>query len=75
MHNVADFIDETIHSVLGQTYSNWELILVDIKMPSAAEIWKNVLMKVECAFGMRNVMVIRGYDATIPFWKKMWRRV
>lgn len=29
MHNATDFIDETIHSVLGQTYKNWELILVD----------------------------------------------
>ena len=29
MHNAADFIDDTIHSVLGQTYENWELILVD----------------------------------------------
>ena len=28
-HNAADFIDDTIHSVLGQSYENWELIIVD----------------------------------------------
>lgn len=28
-YNVADFIDAAIHSVLGQTYENWELIVVD----------------------------------------------
>lgn len=28
-YNTAQFISETIHSVLNQTYSNWELIIVD----------------------------------------------
>ncbi len=28
-HNAAGFIDDTIHSVLGQSYKNWELIIVD----------------------------------------------
>ncbi len=28
-YNTARFIDETIQSVLGQTYTNWELIIVD----------------------------------------------
>ena len=27
--NAAEFIDDTIHSVLGQTFDDWELILVD----------------------------------------------
>jgi glycosyltransferase involved in cell wall biosynthesis len=29
MFNSEDFISETIHSILNQTYGNWELILVD----------------------------------------------
>lgn len=29
VYNAADFIDDTIHSVLGQSYENWELIIVD----------------------------------------------
>lgn len=29
VYNGAEFIDDTIHSVLGQTYENWELIIVD----------------------------------------------
>ena len=28
-HNAAEFIDDTIHSVLGQTYEDFELIVVD----------------------------------------------
>ena len=28
-YNTADFIEETISSVLVQTYENWELIIVD----------------------------------------------
>ena len=28
-HNAAEFIDDAIHSVLGQTYENWELLVVD----------------------------------------------
>lgn len=29
VYNGAEFIDDTIHSVLGQMYENWELIIVD----------------------------------------------
>lgn len=29
MHNAAKYIEETITSVLNQTYTNWELVLVD----------------------------------------------
>ncbi len=29
MHNASKYIEETIYSVINQTYTNWELILVD----------------------------------------------
>ena len=28
-YNTADYIEETIQSVLNQTYTNWELLIVD----------------------------------------------
>ncbi|MSR89726.1 glycosyltransferase family 2 protein, partial [Patescibacteria group bacterium] len=31
VYNAASFIDETIKTVLDQTYTNWELLLVDDK--------------------------------------------
>lgn len=51
----------------------------DIKMPATQNpknaTWQKVLEKVKRAYGLNEVMVIRGYDAKIPFWKKVWRRV
>ena len=47
----------------------------DIKMPDVKNIWESVLKRVEFAFGMRDVMAIRRYNAMIPFWQKIWRRV
>ena len=32
-YNSADFIDETIQSILSQTYENWEMIIVDDVSP------------------------------------------
>ena len=51
----------------------------DIKMPDVKSedtaTWWRVLKKVEKAYGVWEVMAIRGYDDMIPFWKKIWRRV
>ena len=41
----ADFIAETIASVQNQTYSNWEMIIVDDGSTDATEkIIKNILL-------------------------------
>ena len=29
LYNCADFLEQTIQSVISQTYQNWELIMVD----------------------------------------------
>ncbi|MDR2205302.1 MAG: glycosyltransferase [Flavobacteriaceae bacterium] len=42
-YNSAEFIEETIHSVLNQTYENWEWIITDDKSSdNSVEIIKNV---------------------------------
>ena len=56
-----------------------KLLKKDLKMPDVknADVapWCRVLEKVDFAFGMKEVTVIRGYEAGISFWKKMMRRV
>lgn len=51
----------------------------DIKMPTTQNsknaTWQKVVKKVKRAYGLNEVMVIRGYDFKAPFWKKAWRRV
>ncbi len=51
----------------------------DVKMPATQNpknaTWQKVLKRVGRACGLNEIMVIRGYDAKIPFWKKVWRRV
>jgi teichuronic acid biosynthesis glycosyltransferase TuaG len=45
-YNSSKFINETIHSVLSQTYPNWELIIVDDNSKdSSAEIISNYIEK------------------------------
>ena len=35
-YNSADFVEESIESILSQTYTNWELIITD-DIPQMAE--------------------------------------
>jgi len=52
----------------------------DIKMPVAVRnpktaTWQKILKKTSRAYGLNEVLVIRGYDYKAPLWKRMWRMV
>lgn len=48
---------------------------MDIADAKNGDVWKKVFDKVENACGIHSVMAIKGYDASISFWKKMRRGV
>lgn len=52
----------------------------DIRMPvsvrnSKTATWQKILKKTSRAYGLNEVLVIRGYDYKAPLWKRVWRRV
>ena len=50
-YNTGKFIKETINSVIAQTYSNWELIIVDdCSTDNTDEIVKSK-RQMDCIFG------------------------
>src|SRR4051812_8785157 len=48
LYNAAVYVEETVRSILAQTYSNWELILVDdASIDETAVIVENMLATAE----------------------------
>ena len=46
-----------------------------VKMEQGDKKWQRMFDETERAYGMHEVMAIRGYDLKVPIWKKVWRRV
>ncbi len=53
MHNGGKYIEETVSSVMNQTYANWELLLVDdCSSDNTLEVVNNIIEKAESNPGM-----------------------
>ena len=80
-YNSAEFIEETIQSVLNQTYENWEwLITDDLSKDNTVEIIRKyndpriklqVLEKTEAQEMQETTALERAQEDTLPFWIPM----
>ena len=52
-YNCAQFIGETIKSVINQTYTNWEMIIVDdASNDNTEEVVKSIKINVNAIFSL-----------------------
>lgn len=56
-YNVAPYIRQCIESILNQTFSNWELLLVEVELMEPLKFVMNMLLRIVV---LSRFMTIKG---------------
>ena len=71
---VSSILVSTVMLDLSKLTKDDIMMPVSVRNPKTAT-WQKILKKTSRAYGLNEVLVIRGYDYKAPLWKRVWRRV